>query len=81
MSEKMIAFAAAAYALVGVVCFGPATVQSENAMDEYRAKCMVERAGDTDALRWCRIDGPSASDGLHKAIFWPLWLSYMVASR
>jgi hypothetical protein len=81
MSERRIALAIAAYALVGVGCFGPATVQSERARDEYRAQCKAERAGDTDAQRWCIVGGPSVSDGLHKAIFWPLWLSYMAASR
>ena len=69
------------YVLMGVACFGPATVQSEKARDEHQARCRAAHAGDADALRWCPIGGPSLSDGAPKAIFWPLWLSYMAASR
>jgi hypothetical protein len=70
----------ALYVVMVVVCFGPATVQSERARAEYQAQCRAERAGDAEGLRWCPVGGPSASDGLGKAMAWPLWLSYMAAS-
>lgn len=73
--------AALLYALMAIACFGPATVQSERAQAEYRAQCRAERAGDTDGLKWCAVGGPNVSDGAPKAIFWPLWLSYLAASR
>lgn len=69
------------YVVMAVIFFGPATVQSERARDEYQARCRAERAFDVEALRWCQMGGPSVSDGAPKAMFWPLWLSYMAASR
>ena len=84
MSEKSFLYfriAAAMYVLGAVLCFGPATVQSERAQAEYRAQCRTERAGDTEGLKWCAVGGPNISDGAPKALFWPLWLSYMLANR
>lgn len=83
MSEKAYKAAQlciALYLLVGVICFGPATVQSERARAEWQAQCRAERAGNEDAQRLCPLGGPSMTDGAPKAIVWPLWLSYMVAS-
>jgi len=84
MSEKAYKTALlclAIYVAMAVICFGPATVQSEQARAEYQAQCRADNAGDAERLRWCPIGGPSISDNAPKAIFWPLWLSYMVASR
>ncbi len=84
MSDKAVLYfkICAALYIVGVVlCFGPATVQSERAQAEYRAQCRAERTGDADGLKWCAVGGPNVSDGAPKAIFWPLWLSYLAASR
>jgi hypothetical protein len=69
------------YLVMIVICFGPATVQSEKASAEYQARCRAEKAGDAEAVRWCSLSGPSIADGAPKAIFWPLWLSYVAASR
>lgn len=69
------------YLAMIVICFGPATVQSEKASAEYQARCRAEKAGDAEAIRWCSVSGPSVTDGAPKAIFWPLWLSYTAASR
>jgi hypothetical protein len=71
----------ALYVAMAVICFGPATVQSEEARAEHQAQCRAVNAGDAEQLRRCSIGGPSVSDGAPKAIFWPLWLSYMAASR
>ena len=73
--------AALLYVLMAVACFGPATVQSERARDEYQARCRADRAGNEGAINWCQAGGPMASDGAPKAMFWPLWLSYLAASR
>lgn len=81
MKENLPIYLFAAYALAAVVCFGPATVQSERAQEEYRARCRAEKAGDKDGLVWCDVGGPSKSDGLPKAMFWPFWLSYMLANK
>lgn len=81
MDFNRLKLAAILYLLIGVACFGPATVQSEKARAEYQAKCRAEKAGDETALRWCPVVGPSTSDGLPKAVFWPLWISYTVASQ
>lgn len=69
---KIFNWCAGLYLLGAVVCFGPATVQSERSRDEHRAECAR-----TPALP-CAY-GPMPSDGLFKAMFWPLWLSYTVA--
>ena len=84
MSEKTFRGAQivmALYVLAAVVCFGPATAQSERARIEYQTQCRSDNAGDAERLRWCPMVGPSVSDGAFKAMFWPLWLSYMAASR
>ena len=73
--------AIAAYATIAMICFGPATVQSEAARKEYMAQCLSESAGEPERLRWCGIGGLSASEGLIKAVLWPLWLSYMAAKK
>jgi len=62
----------AAYFIIFVVCFGPATVDSERAQREHKAEC--ERKAQQPCA-W----GPSPADGLYKAMFWPFWLSYMAA--
>jgi hypothetical protein len=69
------------YWLVAVLCFGPATVQSERARAEYLAQCRADWAHDAQRQNWCQVGGPMMSDGAAKAIFWPLWLSYLAASR
>jgi hypothetical protein len=81
MGDLYIKIFAALYIVGAVLCFGPATVQSERAQVEYQAQCRAARAGDVDGLKWCPVGGPNISNGVPKAIFWPLWLSYMAASR
>lgn len=71
MTERTIKLMIVAYVIGVIVCFGPATVQSEQAKDEHMATC--------EPQPHCRLFGPKASDGLFKALFWPLWLSYTVA--
>ena len=68
-----------AYVFMGVVCFGPATVQSERAQDENHAKCQAAHTGDDAATRLCKAMGPRMTDGAMKAMLWPFWLSYMAA--
>jgi hypothetical protein len=81
MAYKVAMASISGYLAMIVVCFGPATVQSEKARAEYQAQCRAEWAHDLEALRRCPIGGPSVTDGAPKAIFWPLWLSYTLASR
>jgi hypothetical protein len=71
-TERIALTAAAAYALAVVVCFGPATVESERAQQEHKAECAKTPQ---QPCTW----GPMLSDGLPKAIFWPFWLSYKLA--
>ena len=68
------------YAIGIVLSFGPATVQSERAGEAYRATCKAERLNNLEWMKWCDVGGPSKTDGLPKAFFWPLWLSYTVAN-
>lgn len=69
------------YALIGVICFGPATIQSERAYEDSRTQCIAEREGDKEGQRSCGRAGMPGGDGAFKALFWPLWLSYLVASK
>lgn len=69
------------YALGAIVTFGPATAQSEQARADYMPKCMATWAHDQERQRWCGVGGPHSSDGLFKAMAWPLWVSYTIASR
>lgn len=62
---------AAIYILGMIVCFGPATVESEQADRDHDAICAPQPL--------CHGFGPSVGDGLLKAMFWPLWISYKVA--
>jgi hypothetical protein len=78
---KLAMASIAGYLAMIIVCFGPATVQSEKARAEYQAQCRAEWAHDSEAVRRCQIGGPSVTDGAPKALFWPLWLSYTLASR
>ena len=68
-----------AYVAGIVVCFGPATVQSEAAKKEFIAECLARQ--DQLNKSWCYIGGPSSADGVAKAVFWPFWLSYTVAKE
>jgi hypothetical protein len=81
MSErayKMSLAGIALYALVAVVCFGPATVESERAQEKHLTECKEKAQPEQQTL--CMFSGPRISDGAPKAFFWPLWLSYRVAS-
>jgi len=80
-TERKIALLAAAYVAGIVLCFGPATLQSERASAAQRAQCMAEREGDQEGRKWCALTPSSATDGLPKALFWPLWLSYTAATH
>ena len=71
----------AIYLLAAVVCYGPATVQSERAWEENRARCLAEREGDAQGRRWCGASNLTGLDGAFKAIFWPAWISYTLASK
>lgn len=70
----------AAYVVMIVLCFGPATVQSERAREQHLAECRAVHEGDRDRQALCGASGPMVSDGLPKAMFWPLWLSYTAAA-
>ena len=63
--------AVAIYGIGVIGCFGPATVESERAMNEHAATCTPRPS--------CEYFGPSISDGIFKAMFWPMWLSYQAA--
>lgn len=80
MNSRLTFICAAAYAVMVVLCFGPATVQSERAAAEVRAQCRANNEGRTEEQKMCDFIGPRMSDGLPKALFWPLWLSYTAAS-
>lgn len=80
MADHKLEIAMALYVLGAVLCFGPAMVQSERARDEHLQRCKAERANDKEALKWCPAFGPSPSDAFPKAVAWPLWISYTVAS-
>lgn len=69
--ERAIPIAVCAYLLMMVVTFGPATIESERAMEAYKKECAAEG-------KPC-VWGPSRSDALFKAMFWPFWLSYKAA--
>lgn len=67
------------YVLAFVVCFGPATVESERAREKHLAECYA--LADPDRQAMCVVAAPRLSDGVPKALFWPLWLSYKIASE
>lgn len=71
-AEKATLITVAIYFAVVLVCFGPATVESERAEALYEATC--------DPQPGCRYHGPKTEYGFFKALFWPFWLSYKVAS-
>lgn len=73
--SKYWKIAATLYLLMAIGCFGPATVQSEKAQAEYLRECREQYGQNA----FC-VSGSSKADGLPKALFWPLWLSYMAAS-
>lgn len=55
-----------------LVCFGPATVDGERAAAAHDATCAQRYSCDG-------LVCPYVADGMFKALFWPLWLSYKVA--
>lgn len=61
------------YGLGVIVCFGPATVESEIAKREHSETCIPKPN--------CVYFGPTKIDGVLKAMFWPMWLSYHVAKE
>lgn len=81
MTERRLAALAAAYGAGIVLSFGPATVQSERAAAEFKVQCRAERQGDTEGQKWCAVTGPNMTDGLAKAMAWPMWISYTVAKH
>jgi hypothetical protein len=71
---------AAAYIAGIVICFGPATVQSIEAGRAEKRECLeTDKARAAQGL--CGTWVPRAGDGIPKALFWPLWVSYTVAKR
>jgi hypothetical protein len=72
-SERIFWCCVTGYIAMFIICFGPATVESQKARDEWLAECKASNPALSCAL------GPSPSDGLFKAAFWPLWLSYVAA--
>ena len=79
-ASRVLMIFVAAYAVMVVLCFGPATAQSERAQVKHIAECRAAHEGDRDRQALCRMYGPMPSDGLPKALFWPLWLSYTAAA-
>lgn len=77
---KLIVRCLIGYSVVAVVAFGPATVQSENARAEHLAECESKYKPSPIELYICRSGAPTIADGAFKAIFWPFWLSYTIAS-
>jgi uncharacterized membrane protein len=77
--EKIFLVALVIYWLGVVVCFGPATVQSEDAQREHREQCARAYTVDRLSVNACAAAGPSHTDGLWKAMLWPLWVSYTIA--
>jgi hypothetical protein len=70
--DRAIALAVSVYVLMIVATFGPATIESERAIEKHDQACDVQR-------KPCYFGRPSKADGLMKAIFWPFWLSYKAA--
>ena len=73
------AYGAVIYAVCGVVCFGPAIVESEQARDSHLAACRTT-CEQSDKQLACELGAPSTADALFKAAAWPLWVSYALAS-
>jgi hypothetical protein len=71
----------AAYLAGVVICFGPATIESERAQALVSAKCAVDFPDDISTRRICQIPSPPALAGGLKALAWPFWLSYAAASK
>lgn len=71
----------AAYLAGVVICFGPATVESERAQALVSAKCAADFPDDTSTRRVCQASPPPALAGGIKALAWPFWLSYATASK
>lgn len=71
----------AAYLAGVVICFGPATVESERAQALVSAKCATDFPDDTSTRRVCQASPPPALAGGIKALAWPLWVSYVAASK
>ena len=79
MTYKWLRVLAFAYVAGIVICFGPATAQSEQADALHDAECRKNSQSGEAGV--CAAFGPNDSDGLPKALFWPLWLSYTIASE
>jgi len=71
----------AAYLAGVVICFGPATVESERAHALVSAKCAVDFPNDISTRRICQTPSPPALAGGIKALAWPFWLSYTLALK
>lgn len=73
MSDRAVFYFLVFYVVGAIISFGPATVESENAEYLHEATCSPQPS--------CRAFGPSASTGVFKAAFWPMWLSYSIAKK
>lgn len=71
MSIQSILFGG--YIVGVVVCFGPAAVETNKAIQERYLQCRAE----AKRPEYCQPFGEELS--LLKAMAWPLWLSYQVA--
>lgn len=73
-------FLIAGYFVTAVICFGPATVEAEQAQARYLRECQTLYTTDLQRLHTCRLGSPAPSiEGTLKALFWPAWISYTLA--
>ena len=78
MIEKRFFVCMISYLIIAVFCFGPATVQSEKSIND---RCQSAFDGNKQAIVDCESKALEVLEGMIKAMFWPLWLSYTVADE
>jgi len=69
--QRVVNLSFAGYLLMTVICFGPATVESERVQAKEERECTPQPQ--------CRAYATQAGVGIFKAVFWPLWISYRLA--
>lgn len=71
--------AAIAYAIAGLICFGPAAVEEDTLEVAKKAECEAHR--EEVYVHTCKAWARNEFRPLMKSLFWPLWLSYRVAAN
>jgi hypothetical protein len=68
---------AGAYALAGVVAFGPASIEEDRMAAKKEADCIA--VSPPEGRRACALWNYNEFRPILKSMAWPLWLSYRVA--